>query len=122
SLRRRRERLETRLHEERLGRRGREEVVDLTRGLAAPDADDLDELPEGDLEDLEETVVDQASAARTIAELEAEILMLRELERLAETLRRSGTDAKWTRLAELLQDHEAEMFDGAGKRRKLLIF
>jgi len=37
-------------------------------------------------------------------------------------VRRAGTDAKWTRLAELLQDPDAEMFDESGKRRKLIIF
>jgi SNF2 family DNA or RNA helicase len=120
SLRRRRERLETRLSEERLGRRGREESMDLTFGLDAPE--DFDDLPEGELEDLEEEVVDQASAAKTIAELEYEIVTLRRLEQLAEQVRRSGTDAKWSRLAELLQDSEAEMFDEAGRRRKLIIF
>ena len=62
SLRRRRERLETRLNEERLGRRGREEAIDLTAGLEAPE--DVDDLPEGELEELEEEVVDQASAAQ----------------------------------------------------------
>ena len=120
SLRRRRERLEARLNEERLGRRGREQEMDLTSGLEAPE--DVDDLPEGELEELEEEVVDQASAAKTIAELEAEITTLRALERLAEQVRRSGTDAKWMRLAELLQDGEAEMFDETGKRRKLIVF
>jgi superfamily II DNA or RNA helicase len=120
SLRRRRERLEARLNEERLGRRGREEAMDLTAGFEAPE--DIDDLPEGELEELEEEVVDQASAAKTIAELEYEIDTLRRLEQLAEQVRRSGTDAKWMRLAELLQDSEAEMFDETGKRRKLIIF
>ena len=92
----------------------------LTSGLDAPE--DIDDLPDGELEDLEEEVVDQASAAKTIAELENEIVTLRSLEQLADQVRRSGTDAKWTRLAELLQDGEAEMFDEAGKRRKLIIF
>jgi superfamily II DNA or RNA helicase len=120
SLRRRRERLETRLNEERLGRRGRDERLDLTAGLEAPE--DVDDLPEGELQDLEEEVVDQASAAQTIAELEAEITTLRRLEGLAEAARHSGTDAKWTRLAELLQDEKAEMFDESGERRKLIVF
>jgi SNF2 family DNA or RNA helicase len=120
SLRRRRERLEARLSEERLGRRGREEPMDLTFGLEAPD--DVDDLPDGELEDLEEEVVDQASAAKTIAELEYEIETLRRLEHLADQVRRSGRDAKWTRLAELLQDGNAEMFDETGRRRKLIVF
>jgi SNF2 family DNA or RNA helicase len=122
SLRRRRERLETRLNEERLGKRGREETIDLTAGLEAPEIEDVDEMPDAELEDLEETVVDQASAAKTIAELEAEIATLRDLESIAERVRRSGTDAKWTRLAELLQDTQAEVFDATGKRRKLIVF
>ena len=122
SLRRRRERLETRVEEERLGRRGRPEEIDLTEELEAPDVEDIDEMPDGELEDLEEMVVDQASAAKTIAELEAEVATVRSLEQLAEGVRRSGTDAKWTRLGELLQDTEDEMFDETGKRRKLIIF
>jgi SNF2 family DNA or RNA helicase len=123
SLRRRRERLEARLHEERLGKRGREEaMIDLTAGLEAPDAEDLDELPDAEAEELEEEVVDQASAARTIAELEAELATLRDLEELAQRARRAGTDAKWTRLAELLQDPASEMLDESGRRRKLIVF
>src|SRR5207245_6642147 len=64
---------------------------------------------------------DQASAARTIAELEAEISVLRQLEELAAQVRRSGTDRKWEELASLLQNN-AEMFDAQGHRRKLVIF
>ena len=37
---------------------------------------DVDDLPDGELEELEEELVDEASAARTIAELEAEIASL----------------------------------------------
>jgi SNF2 family DNA or RNA helicase len=121
SLRRRRERLQARVNEERLGKRGAEASIDLTRGLDAP-PDDLDDLVEEEREELEEEVVDQASAARTIAELDTEILMLRSLEEIAERVRRSGTDAKWQRMAELLQDQEAEMFDESGNRRKLIVF
>jgi superfamily II DNA or RNA helicase len=120
SLRRRRERLETRLNEEKLGRRGQQDELDLTKGLEAPE--DLDDLPEGELEELEEEVVDEASAAKSIAELEAEIVTLRGLEQIANDVRKSGSDAKWTRLSELLQDGQAEMFDETGKRRKLIIF
>jgi SNF2 family DNA or RNA helicase len=121
SLRRRRERLEARVAEERLGKRASESSIDLTKDLEAP-PEDVDDLSDEELEELEEEVVDQASAAKTIAELEAEIVTLRRLEALAERVRNSGTDAKWTRMAELLQDREAEMFDEAGKRRKLIVF
>jgi len=120
SLRRRRERLQTRLDEERLGRRARLAELDLTAGLDTPE--DTDDLPEGELEELEEEVVDQASAAQTIAELEHEIATLGRLQQLAEQVRHAGTDAKWTRLAELLQDPDAEMFDETGNLRKLIVF
>jgi SNF2 family DNA or RNA helicase/predicted nucleotidyltransferase len=117
SLRRRRERLEKRLNEERLGRRSEPE----TR-FAPTDFEDVDDLPEGELEELEEAIVDQASAAQTIAELQGEIATLTELEKLAATLRASGTDSKWTELSKLLQNPEEEMFDGEGRRRKLIVF
>jgi superfamily II DNA/RNA helicase len=120
SLRRRRERLEARVADERLGRRPAESAFDLTEGLTAPE--DVDDLPEGELEELEEEVVDQASAAKTIAELEAEILTLRSLEAIAERVRRSGTDAKWQRMAELLQDRSTELLDESGRLRKLIVF
>ena len=68
-----------------------------------------------------ERVVDLASAARTIAELEVEIAILARLEELALQVRRSGTDLKWEGLASLLQNN-AEMFDASRHRRKLVIF
>jgi SNF2 family DNA or RNA helicase len=119
SLRRRRERLEGRVNEVRLGGRG-SDSFDLTIDLDAPD--DPDDLLEGEREELEERVVDQASAAETIAELEAEIATLRRLESIAARVRASGTDAKWSELARLLQDSNAEMLDETGRRRKLIIF
>src|ERR1700690_3641767 len=124
SLRRRRERLERRLREEQLLKRGGElqdispeKVPDFT----AEDIDDLDDSPDSEVEQAEETVVDQATAARTIAELEAEIEILKRLETLALRVRRSGTDKKWEELSALLQN-QAEMFDAHGHRRKLVIF
>ena len=124
SLRRRRERLEKRLREEQLLKRGAEVGIDLNVGLPALSADDIDELddaPDAELEDTEEKVVDQASAARTIAELRIEITQLQGLERIALRVRQSGTDRKWDELSKLLQDN-TEMFDAAGHRRKLVIF
>jgi SNF2 family DNA or RNA helicase len=127
SLARRHRRLESRIAEERIRRRGAEiaavlgtpTVPEEFRGL---DEDfDVDDLPEGELEELEEELVDQASAARTIAELEYEIATLAQLEALARQVRASGTDRKWEELANLLQ-HTQEMFDARGERRKLIIF
>ena len=82
---------------------------------------DVDDLPDGELEELEEELVDEASAARTIAELEWEIAASTELEELAHQVRRSGADRKWEELSNLLQ-HTPEMFDADGDRRKLIIF
>jgi hypothetical protein len=65
--------------------------------------------------------VDQATAARTIAELEAEIGILQSLEALALNVRHSGTDKKWEELSALLQNN-AEMFDAQGHLRKMVIF
>ncbi len=126
SLRRRRERLETRLNEEKLMKRGRD--VDITNdifkdlpGIGQDDWEDLDDAPEAEAEQTEEQVSDAASTARTIVELELEIARLKELEKLADQVRHSGQDRKWTELSKLLQD-QAEMFDADGRRRKLVIF
>jgi len=123
SLRRRRERLERRLREEQILKRGAALQDDDQRlpSLTEEDIADLDDAPDSEVEETEETVVDQATAARTIAELQAEIEILRNLEALALKVRRSGTDKKWEELSSLLQNH-AEMFDAHGHRRKMVIF
>ncbi len=122
SLQRRRERLEGRLREEQILKRGAalQDIQGLP-SLTDEDIDDLEDAPDGEVEETEETVVDQATAARTIVELQAEIEILKKLEALALKVRRSGTDKKWEELSALLQNH-AEMFDAAGHRRKLVIF
>ncbi len=124
SLKRRRERLERRVHEARQVRYDVDTPLELFQGLPLitdEDLDDLEDAPDAELEETEERVVDQASAARTIAELEVEIARLARLEELAHQVRRSGTDRKWEGLASLLQNN-AEMFDAEGHRRKLVIF
>ena len=118
SLHRRRERLEVRLAEEKLGKR----AADLPWQFDLPeDPDDLDEMPAADLEEQEEQVADQASASKTIEELEAEIETLKRLEAMANAVRTSGTDKKWEELSSILQD-DALMFDENGQREKLIIF
>ena len=114
SLRRRRERLEHRLAEERIGKRG-VEVVSISS-----DFDD-DDLPPDEQEEMEDNVVDHASAAATIAELEAEIKTLKRLEQMANQVRTSGIDRKWEELSRLLQDTD-KMFGDNGQREKLIIF
>ena len=114
SLHRRRERLEHRLAEERLGKRAADITADLN------DLDD-DDLPSDEQEAMEENVVDHATAAATISELEAEINILKQLEKMANQVRISGVDRKWDELSRLLQDNE-QMFSVDGQREKLIIF
>jgi len=121
SLKRRRERLEKRLQEEELLKRGAEARLTAPVGLEEEDVETIDERPDEEVEDLEEEIVDEATAAQTIAELKAEIATLARLEELARRVRRSGTDRKWEELSRLLQN-ESEMFDAEGARRKLIIF
>ena len=51
--------------------------------LDAEDVEDLDDAPDNEVEEAEEQILDQATAARTIAELKAEIATLQRLEALA---------------------------------------
>ena len=105
SLRRRRERLESRLRELEVLRRGGQAVIAFSvtgPEFNSEDVEDLDEAPENEIEAAEQEVLDQATAARSIAELKAEIEMLRNLEALAFGVRQSGTDTKWRELASLL--------------------
>ncbi len=105
SLKRRRERLEDRLREMELLRRG----GDIAKALASSirpfddeDIEDLEDAPGDELESCEEEILDQATAARTIEELKAEILTLKDLESLALKVRRGGEDRKWRELAGVL--------------------
>ncbi len=104
SLRRRRERLEKRLRELELLQRGGAAPPVVTPGpvLDADDVEDLEEAPENEVEAAEEEILDQATAASTIAELELEIDTLSRLEALAADVRRSGQDTKWRELSQLL--------------------
>ena len=127
SLKRRVRRLEQRLREAQQTRRVaalEDESLDKlgmsgggVRGRTAEDLeDDLDEEPEAEAQQ----IVDLASAARTVEELEKEVESLRRLEVLASSVRESGLDKKWDQLRSVLE--YPEMFDLAGKRRKLVIF
>ena len=133
TLSRRRKRLEKRILEER--QRARASALGMTPQerrlsslLADDDADDngfdldaWDDLDGEEQEDLETEVVDAATAAATITELEFEIRTLEQLEALAQSLRSQGVDTKWVQLSGLLSTDQA-MFGPDGSRRKLLIF
>lgn len=100
SLKRRRERLENRLRELELLQRGTD--VPTFVELDPDELEDLEDAPDNEVELAETEVLDQATAARTIAELKAEIATLQRLETLALHVRRSGEDRKWRELASLL--------------------
>jgi superfamily II DNA or RNA helicase len=122
SLRRRRERLEARLAEEHIIARGGKLRAQEQAAADYDDEDgDLDEAGGLEQEQAEQEIADRATAAQTIPELEAELIVLRDLEKLADQLRKSGLDAKWRQLSEILD--KPPMVDPAtGQRRKLLIF
>ena len=112
-MRRRRERLESRLRElEVLQRGGQVASAFVTAGIEfdPEDVEDLDEAPENEVEAAEEEILDQATVARSIVELKAEIETLKSLEAVAMGVRRSSADTKWRELASLL----GEIFTAGG--------
>jgi len=121
SLRRRRERLEKRLRELELIQRGAvvEAIVATTPALDREDLEDLEDAPDSEVETVEEEVLDQATAARTIDELKAEIATLTRLESLAHVVRRSGEDRKWKELASLLGEIFTPAVRAADKPQKV---
>jgi superfamily II DNA or RNA helicase len=117
SLRRRKDRLSERLREAKLGARGKAVLAETLEEVPEDD----DDLNADEQETLEEKLVDQATAAKTIAELEAEILILGKLETQAKAVVTSGQDRKWEELSKLLQNN-AEMRDESGRQRKIILF
>lgn len=105
SLRRRNERLQKRLRELEILQRGAAAppVAD-AHLLDADDVEDLEDAPDNEVQAAEEEILDQATAARTIEELKAEISTLGRLESLANSVRRGGEDRKWRELASLLSE------------------
>jgi superfamily II DNA or RNA helicase len=136
SLKRRRERLQRRLREENIASRGGQILAE-TLAPAPPPSDfsgddlasqELPEVPEDDddlnaseQEALEESLVDRATAAKTIAELEDEIDTLIRLENQAREVVASGQDRKWEELSRILQ-RDPHMHDAGGRLRKIIIF
>jgi SNF2 family DNA or RNA helicase len=105
SLRRRRERLDGRARELEVLQRGGQAVAVLApsfHALDAEDVEDLDEAPDDEVEAAEAEILDQATAARSLAELKIEIETLKGLESLALAVRHGGIDTKWRELASLL--------------------
>jgi superfamily II DNA or RNA helicase len=121
SLERRRKRLEERLREEKLMRHNGGVPLTRVSDLPSYDPDEIDEVPGAEAEAVEEQILDQATAAQTISELEAEIVILKDLEDRALALKLSGLDAKWRELQSILDD-PIILDPVSGLRRKILIF
>ena len=126
SLQRRRERLEKELAN--LRRRGALDPALEISDEGFPilneqeDYEDLGDRPEDEVTQQEEEVLDRATAARTLEELEAEISSLRTLEEQAKHVRNRGTDTKWQELSSVLQQDLVAMRNEDGSRRKIIIF
>jgi len=80
------------------------------------------ELSAGELEQIEDELVDAATAARTVKELDAELLELRALIEAAARVRASDTDRKWSELRTILEDNTLATSDTGDERRKLIVF
>lgn len=114
SLTRRRERLENRL-------RAGPAAATAPPEVDLDDLDEVDDLPEAEAEATVEQVVDEATAARTIEELRAEIAHLKDLEALAKRVRRNpNSDRKWLELSKILSGDI--LTDSNMRRRKFVIF
>ena len=135
SLSRRRKRLEEKLKEARkVGRVSRDSRLDtlVSRiedyddrlGIGPGEVQEFDDADE--VEETEEEVLDLATAARTIHELEAEIYTLKTLEEQARKQRTGNQDRKWVELANLIQNKHLGIGgtsgNGATTPRKLIVF
>lgn len=121
SLKRRCNKLKRRVEDEKLRNRGQTLAETLNVNGAPEDIwESADAMSPDDYENFEEAVVDQATAAQTIQELEAEIIILDGLEEQAKQVVHSGQDRKWDELSNLLQS--PTMREESGRQRKLIIF
>ena len=118
SLVRRTKRLQQLVQEEKL----KKQSIGVRFAFAdAEDLDDFEDAPSDEVEAGEEEIVDQATASQTIAEMEEEIKVLKQLTAMANEVRNSGEDRKWDELSKLLQENE-HIRGQHGKREKLIIF
>jgi len=90
--------------------------------IGAVDDFDDDEYSAEEMEEVEEELVDAATAARTVEELDAELLDLRDLIKAAARVRASDTDRKWSELRTILEDNTLATSGAENERRKLIVF
>lgn len=124
SLQRRRKRLEQKLEEMKLIRSGvlNSEILSKYAKDIPDDIEDaMDELSGEEYEEWAEDVIDQATAAQTVEELEKEIISLKGLEQSAKRVVDSGEDRKWNELRNILMD-TPQMKNQDGSLRKVIIF
>ena len=119
SIRRRREKLEDRLKEEETRPEGGLQLPDFNYDINLDE--DLEDAPDSEVEAIEAELVDHATAAKTVAQLQEEIDILRGLQAQAQRVLHSRKDNKWRQLLSLLQD-TPEMKNADGAARKLVIF
>ena len=134
SLRRRRDRLADQAAElRRLTADGKPvSVADLPKGVRFADLEDFDfdNFDDVELEELEDHVIDAATASATAEEVEAEVVELEGLVELADAVRTSGDDTKWNQLRGLLRSEQFRFGKGENPDgddapsgpRKLIIF
>ncbi|MST63618.1 helicase-related protein [Schaalia hyovaginalis] len=103
-------------------------VSDTTDGLPAFSLDDFDDIDEdttpeerAHFEEQAEEVIDLATAAQTIPELQAEIAVLTELITIARQVRHRDDDKKWVELRSIL-DEQLLAPGGMSEARKIIIF
>ncbi|HEU5025436.1 MAG TPA: helicase-related protein [Spirillospora sp.] len=82
---------------------------------------DADDFSAEEIEQVEDELLDAATVAQTVDELNTELLELAELARVAGQVRDLGTDRKWTELSAILRDN-ALTTDANGRPRKLIVF
>lgn len=105
SLQRRRERLENQLEATRTSASSVQWSPTARAVVEESDeADEVEEWEAAEIEEAEEELVEKASAAQNVVELQREVQMLRALEARAEAVRRSEEDRKWVALRELLTE------------------
>jgi len=123
SLRRRTERLQKQADELRhLAAAGEPvPVTELPKGVRIADLEDFDfdDYADDELENLEDFVIDAASAAATAEELDIEVAELKVLVKLADDVRNSAVDTKWIELRNLLR---SDQFRGEDSSGKLIVF
>ncbi|GAA2611463.1 helicase-related protein [Dactylosporangium fulvum] len=82
---------------------------------------DDDEHSAEEIEQIEEELLDAATTARTVAELNSELADLDKLIHVARRVRNLDTDRKWVELRKILEDNDL-IHPSAERPRKLIIF